>query len=143
MDPRVSIAIGDKDVAVWSDGGFGWSVERLSQARDAASDLAVIAGVGGDTRCAQGHQQRAVGRELAHGVVAVVDGVDEIILVYGQRVNALGEQIFSKRADECSVWLVDDAAGIATSQHEDAIPGIHGDPDHIAVPVSRRNAFPL
>ena len=65
-------------------------LERLP-ARDAAGDLAVVAGVG-DTRRAQGHQQLAIRRELAHGVVAVVGRVDEIIIVDGQGVDALGEQ---------------------------------------------------
>ena len=67
-------------------------------------------------------QQLAIRRELAHRVVAVVGRVDEIILVDGQGVDALCEDVFTERADERSIRLVDDAAGIATGQHEDAIP---------------------
>src|SRR5215212_4651061 len=99
MDASVSIAIGDKDVTVRADGGFGWPVERRAQPRDAAGDLAVVAGVGGNTRRAQRHQQRAIGRELANGMIAVVDRVDEILVVDGQGVDALSEDVFTEGAD--------------------------------------------
>src|SRR5215213_598097 len=62
---------------------IGGGVERRAQARNAAGDMTVIAGVGGDTRRAKRHQQFAIRRELAHGVITVVDRVDEI-LVDGQ-----------------------------------------------------------
>ena len=76
-------------------------------------------------------------------MIAIVDGVDEIMIVDGQGVDALGEYVFTEGADERSIRLVDDAAGIATGQHKDAIPGIDGDSDHVAVLISGGKALPL
>src|SRR5918993_1430010 len=143
MDTSVPVAVRNKDVAVRADGGFGWPVERRSHARDATCDLTVVASVGGNTRRAQRHQERGIRRELANGVVTVVNGVDEIIAVDRQRMDALGEHVFTERAHESSVRLVDDAAGISPGQHEHAILGIDSDSDYVAVPVSRGKALPL
>src|SRR5882724_3990597 len=67
----IPVAVGDVEVALGPHCEIRRAVEGAARPRDGTGILAVVAGVGRLVHGAHGHEQLAVRRELAHGVIAV------------------------------------------------------------------------
>jgi hypothetical protein len=143
MDAGVAIAVRDIDVAVRSNGRFGGPVEWRPSAHDAGRILAVIARLGADAGRAERQEEFTVGREFPDSVIAAIDDVKEVVCVDGQRMRLIGEDVFAKRGDERAVGFIDEAAGLEPGHREEAILGIDGDPNHIAMPPTSRELLPI
>ena len=116
----------------------GENIRLREEPADDAAELAVLQGgaevdITGEPVLVEGH---------AWWPVTVVDSEDKILTVDSQRMDPLGEQILTERADKRAVRLVDEAAGLAPGQHEDPILGIDGHSHHVAVTITPGQLFP-
>src|SRR5262245_13476261 len=142
MNLAVAVAVGDVQVALRPHGQVGRPVERSAGSRHRAGVLTVVAGIRGFIHGAQREQQLALGRELAHGVIAVVGAVQHLVRPHRDAVGAVGELTLPPRAQELALLVVDDDRMIAAADQEHAILAIDGDPGHVAVDVPGRKLLP-
>ena len=142
MHPAIAVAVGDVEVPGEPDRQIRRAVEGAAGPRDVDGVLAVVAGVGGRVHRPERHQQLAVRRELAHGVVAVVRAVEHVVRADGDAVSPVGELALAPGAEEPAAVVVDDDRVVAAADQEDPIFGVDRHSRHVAVLVSGRKLLP-
>ena len=113
-----------------------------ARALDRWRGLAVITRVGRRVHDAHGHQQLALGRELAHGVIAVIGAEDRAVGMNTDAVRAVSEIAFAPGAYEIAFLVVNDHRVFAAADEIHAVLAVDGHPRHVAVSVALGQLLP-
>src|SRR6516225_4473340 len=132
MDPRVTVAIGDEEVAVWADG----EIRRIAERPAGSLNRAVIhsdhTGIRGLAARAERHLQRSVRREGANAVIEIVGAVDGVVGANEDAVRPFEEPL-APGGKERAFAIEDHHRRRAAREKEDAIFRIAGDADHFTM----------
>src|SRR5687767_3475201 len=114
VDPRIAVTVGDIQFAVFRSNNSRGPVERRRAANDARVFFIlrlkgpVVAGVGTYTDGTDRHQQFTVRRELADGVLEIIDTIDRVVRTDRNAVGAPTESAAAPGRDEGAIALVDE-----------------------------------
>src|SRR2546425_3829210 len=140
---RVSVPVGDVQVTVWRDREVRRAIEGRSASGNRRDVRAVVPAVGGFAGVvAEGKQQLAVGRELAHRVTRVVRAPHRVVRSDRDAVRAHREDPLAPRPDEASVALVDKDGMVSAAEEIDAPFGINRDRGDVGMRVAGRELLP-
>ena len=121
MHARVSVPVGDVEVAVRRDREVRRAIERRSASSDRRDVRTVVPAVGGLARvAAEGEEQLSVGCELADGVTGVVGAPHRVVGRDRDAVRAHREDPLAPRPDKPSVALVDHHRVLRAAEDVDA-----------------------
>ena len=121
----VAVAVRDEHLAAARDRDVGHHIERAGRVQDRRF-ADPEAGLGRPRGVAQRHQELAVGRELAHGVVEVVGAPDMVVPVDEDAVRAR-ENALAPGIQEAAVLVEHDHRMGAAIEDVDPVLGIDGD----------------
>ena len=131
VDAGIAVAVGNIDLALRRQRGVGAAVKRL-----AAHERR------GLVRDADGQQHLAVGRALAHGVVAVIGAIEIVVGIDVQAVGAV-EQAFAPARDEIALAVQHHHRMVAAVEDVDAVLAVDRDGSGVGQAPAVRQLRPV
>ena len=131
VDAGIAVAVRDIDLALRRQRGMGAAVKRL-----AAHERRRL------VRDADGQQHLAVGRALAHGMVAVIGAIEIVVGIDVQTMRAV-EQAFAPAGDEIALAVEHHHRMVAAVEDVDAVLAVDRDGSGVGQAPAVRQFCPV
>jgi hypothetical protein len=137
MDAAVAVPVGYVQVASWSHREIGGAVKGACPTRDGHEILAIIPRIRRRVHDPKGHEELALGGELADSMITVVRAEDRAVRADRDAMGAGRKLPFAPGTEKVPLLIIDEDGVIPAANEVDAVLAIHRHTRHVPVRVAR------